>query len=434
MVGPDATRYHSQLHGAVHYTDSITLHHATSAAWMQGSAEDDAASRERPFQGHMFIQGCVSAIGWLNSEGTCVRLAKNKPPCRGVSICGDHMQGHLHYSHITLTDNDNYDFRNAEVSFDLDKQTYKTVVCNFDRPFARALHINPQKIKPGCVSTMRIQVPKEAKGGSVKLTFHPDLVWLTNRPRLISRGFIGILSFESYGHRTEDVVCSYKEQCFEFCDETLHCAESGLSGIDTFDGTETDAPSGLNYTNSTSGCWAPLQFEPWVDDCGKTHTYELSTGQSITYYYNFDDYHTGETGTRLWKWDRSDKQNPVGESYITGPNVNRFNFKITPLDVPNRNRPPLPALSAAKGNYISRENRINPDTVIYDTLSADMYGDDHVVQYIEQEDVYITTFTRDQGTRYLFTLRCPDDQPLVRGRFKVSCPELVIRYRYYPKY
>ncbi len=122
MVGKDAIKYHSLLHGPVHYTDNITQHHPASAEWMIGSAEDDAASRERPFQGHMFIQGCVSAVGWLNSEGSCVRLATKQPPCRGTLICGDHMEGHLHYSHITLTDDDTYDFRNAEVSFALDKQ------------------------------------------------------------------------------------------------------------------------------------------------------------------------------------------------------------------------------------------------------------------------------------------------------------------------
>ena len=216
--------------------------------WLSGSAEDPAANRDRPFQGHMFIQGCVSAIGWLNKNGTCVKLATKQPPCRGVLACGDHMQGHLHYSHITLTDSDDYDFRNAEVSFALDKQTYKTVVCDFKRPFAGALHIAPQDIKPGCVSTLRIYVPEYARNGAVKLTFHPDLVWLNARPRLLPRGFIGIVSFESYGPHTRDVVCSYKEECFEICDETPFCPEAGLSGFDSFDGTETDT---VSYTHLT---------------------------------------------------------------------------------------------------------------------------------------------------------------------------------------
>ena len=57
MVGKDAIRYHSQLHGAVHYTDDITQHHPTSAVWLSGSASDPLGNRSQPFLGNMFIQG-----------------------------------------------------------------------------------------------------------------------------------------------------------------------------------------------------------------------------------------------------------------------------------------------------------------------------------------------------------------------------------------
>lgn len=434
MVGKDAIRYHSQLHGAVHYTDNITQHYPTSAVWLSGSAADPQGNRDRPFLGHMFIQGCVSADGWLNNDGSCVRLARSQPPCRGVKVCGDHMQGYLHFSHMKLTNDTAYDFRNAIVSFEHDKQTFKTIICDFDRPFAHSLHITTTDVKPGCVSTLKIVVPESSRAGSVKLTWHPALKWLTERPRLVTRGFIAIISFESYGDKTQDVYCSYREECFEVCDNTLQCTQSGLSGFDTVEGSETDVLSGLNVTESVSSCWAPLEFVPWLDDCGTTYTVTLTTGQEITQFYNFEDYYTDDIGgTRIWNWDKSDKYNITGEPQLTTPQVTRFTVRVQPTQTKNRVIPVSPDYRLYQGDYVLKNTTPLSGELVFDTLSSYDSDFDRAI-YVPADDMYVVPHSRSRGTGYILKLTCPVGQTEVTAKVTVTCPERVIRYRYYPKY
>lgn len=434
MIGNDARRYHSQIHGPVHYTDNIAYHYPLSSVWLSGSAEDPFANRQNPFLGNMFIQGCVSADGWLNRDGSCVKLAKKAPPCRGVSICGDHMLGALHMSHMVISDDTGYDFRNAEVSFEHDKQTFKTILCDFKRPFGGVLQLGVTNVKPGCVSTLRIIVPESARQGSVRLSWHPGLKWLTPRPLLVNKKFIAIISFESYGTGTEDVYCSYREECVEQCDTTLSCIQSGLSGFDTIQsGVSSDVLSGMHATQSLTSCWQPVEFVPWTDDCGTTYAITLTTDDPKIMFYNFKDYYTHEDGTRLWQWDKSDKYNITGEPYYNQERVTRFNINIEPTYTKDKNIPLEPDWQLYQGNYINSSNATLSGQLIFDSLSS--YDDSYFrVTHIPAQKKYVVLHDRRHGHSYIIKFKRPLGWVDVRANVLVTCPERVITYRYYPKY
>ena len=67
MIGKDLVKYHSQIHGPVHYTDALASYYGLSGnpplpprfEGISGDTRDGGASKQDPFQGHMFIQGCV---------------------------------------------------------------------------------------------------------------------------------------------------------------------------------------------------------------------------------------------------------------------------------------------------------------------------------------------------------------------------------------
>ena len=447
MIGKDLVKYHSQIHGPVHYTDALASYYGLSGnpplpprfEGISGDTRDGGASKQDPFQGHMFIQGCVSAIGWLNDAGECTKLAKTqRTGCRPIQICGDHMRGPLHFSHRNLTLDSSYDYRNAEVSFQLDRDTFKTVVVYSNRQWSNALHITPTNIKPGCVSTLRVYVAPTSTSPFVKITFHPDLVWLTRRPIIIMRGFEGTVSFESYGDTTENVVCAYKERCLETCPSEIGpCSAAGLSGFDSRDGHEDDPTESFGRSSTgqaLTGCRPPLRFVPWYDDCGSSYSYSLTAGEERTLYYRFDDYYSGDGGTRLWDWTgEQDKITdiPEGDWYYSGPNVNYFDFNVNPTRVPDYNSPPPPHVQIFKDHTSLSARTMTPllSTIIYDSIPG-VTPDDPLITYLPVEDTYAVKFIRSGGTRYMVKIRCPDGTPLVEGNFIMTCPDLLLAHRY----
>lgn len=447
MIGKDLVKYHNYVHGPVHYTTSVdaigtpelSAYGLRPIPGLSGSAEDNLASQQQPFLGHMFIQGCVSASGWLNDDGQCVKLAKVQPPSgcnRGVGVCGDHMKGALHMSHIVLTDNPaltGYDFRNGEISFALDKSTFKTVSINYDRPFSGALHIQPTMIKPGCVSTIKFVFPDDVPNGNCKLTFHPGMKWLTDRPTYVNQQFPGFLSLESYGNTVEDVYCSYREQCFVTCPEP-ECSLSGLSGFDTIDGDEDTDFSSLS-TEAASGCPTILKFIPWIDTCGDTHTYDLSADQHKRLYFRFDDFYDDDGGTRLWNWTGEKDAItgfPIGHWYYNNSGVNHFRFKYVPETLPGEWEPTHPKIFLYRGRYEKRGDPLEWDDVIYDN-QFDLEEDDPWILYLPLEKEYVVRYTRDYGTRYIFDIVCPPNKDQIKGTFHVTCPSRYIASRYVPK-
>ena len=450
MIGKDLVKYHSAIHAPVHYTASLSTFYGASLTGadgrfkgVTGDTQDPTASPSRPFQGHMFIQGCVSATGWLNDDGTCTKLATINPlsGCRPIQICGDHMRGPLHYSHRTITDDISYDYRNAEISFRLDRDTYKTIVCDGRRSFSDTLHITPTHISPGCVSTVKIYVPQTATKAYVKLTFHPDLTWLTNRPQFIMKGYEGIISFESYGTATRDVVCAYAEECYETCPTEIGpcSAAPGLSGFDSIDGESDASPVTQQQPGGSqplTGCRHPLVFTSWVDDCGTVYNYTLSAGETRTLLYRFDDYYDETGGTSIWNWSASIDPitgKPTGTKVPTLPRSNYFEFKATPSAVPNYNYPPPPEIRLYKSDNSLSSRLVTPplSSMIYDsTVTIPV---DSIVEYLPVEDLLVTKFTRAGGTRYMVVLKCPANIPLIRGRFYLGCPTLLLSHRYIPK-
>ena len=448
MIGKDLVKYHNYIHGPVHYTTSVSaigtpelsaygLTRSAALTSLSGTTADGVAAKEYPFQGHMFIQGCVSATGWLDDNGNCTKLAKVAlSGCRRVSICGDHMQGALHMSRLILTNNPDlsgYDFRNAEICFDLDKSTFKTIVIDYNRPYSSALHIHPTKIKPGCVSTLKLTFSPDAKTKSSKLTFHPGMKWLTQRPTFIHQKFEGYLSLESYGDTIEDVYCSYREECLEVCPEVV-CRSDALTGFDSFEG-DKDQDFDPQLGEPLSGCGPPLQFKSWVDDCMTTYKYTLSTGEEKRLLFKFDDYYFEDGGTRLWNWtgevDKLTDQ-PIGHWYYNNSGVNNFQFKQISTKVPDEWIPPDPVLEIYRGDYNDRNDTPVLSTLVY-TSSAILEKDDPYVMYLPAKKMYAVRFTREFGTRYLVVLRCPEEEPIVNGTFMTTCPFRYIASRYVPK-
>jgi len=443
MIGKDLVKYHNYIHGPVHYTESLETFPLTdwglSARDFTGSAEDGLASKTHPFQGHMFIQGCVSAVGWLSDDGECTKLATKLPwPCRPVKICGDHMRGALHFSHQELTrfsQLTSYDFRNAEINFDLDKDTFKTIVCDFSTSYGGELHVGPTNIKKGCVTTVKIVVPEDAPATHVKLAFHPDLVWLTPKPIYVLRGFMSIISFESYGTRTRDVICSHREQCYEVCEPWGECTLSADDGFEYQDGHEDDRLDDKNTSGERlSGCHYPLEFIPWRHDCNETYNYSVTGSLSAQYMFDFKDYYNNDGGTRLW--DISDEINPETNEldktwYYSGNRANVFKVKIVRAKASGYLENPGPVVKIYRGKY---------DTFHDTPLSADLLYDSSLpedplhpwVVYLPGEDSYAVKFDRSSGLQYVVTLSATELYGVANGSLTVSCPYYYIAYRYVP--
>ena len=192
-------RFHNKFHAYTHYTDPVP--------GIPGSAKDPIASQEFPFLGNMYVAGCLSARGWLDDEGVCRKfLFEEDLDCRKVKICGDHMEGALHYSHVNYNTTINYDPARCEIDFLRD--TFKTIVCD-----APAYHIMPTSLSAGCVTSVRFINP--SANGDVDLAWHPDLSWLNPRPCILSAGEEAILSMTSFSHNLSNVVCVWKEREYE---------------------------------------------------------------------------------------------------------------------------------------------------------------------------------------------------------------------------
>ena len=458
MIGKDLVKYHNYVHSPMHYTTSVdaigtpllsayglsttaklTAFGDTKITELSGSATDYLASQESPFLGHMFIQGCVSASGWLSDDGTCVKLAKVQPPSgcnRGVDLCGDHMKGALHMSHLNLTTNPDltgYDFRNGEINLALDKSTFKTVMIDFKRPFSSVLHIQPTNIKPGCVSTIRFVFPGTMPKGYCKLTFHPGMKWLTNRPTYVTKDFSGYISLESYGDTVDDVYCSFREECFIECPEPV-CRTEGLSGFDTIDGDEDTSFAALS-TQELSGCPEVLKFIPWVDDCNVTYTYELTSGAEHRFYYRFDDFYFDEGGTRLWEWTGEKDAItgiPIGHWYYSESGVNHFRFKTVDKKYSTEWVPNTPTIKIYRGDYNDKTDTPILSTLIYNSNEI-LREDDPLVTYLPLEKEHAVKFTKESGSRYLVRVICPPSKDGVKGTFKMTCPFRYIASRYVPK-
>lgn len=192
-------RFHNKFHAYTHYTDPVP--------GIPGSAKDPIASQEFPFLGNMYVAGCLSARGWLDEEGECRKfLFEEDDSCRKVKICGDHMEGALHYSHVKYNTTINYDPQRCEIDFL--KDTFKTIVCD-----AQDYHIMPTSLSAGCVTSVRFVNP--SANGDVNLAWHPDMSWLNPRPCILSAGEEAILSMTSFSHNLSNVVCVWKEREYE---------------------------------------------------------------------------------------------------------------------------------------------------------------------------------------------------------------------------
>jgi len=189
-------RFHNKFHAYTHYTDPVP--------GIPDSAMDPIASKEFPFLGHMYVAGCLSARGWLDDDGICRKFLFDPDPidCRPVKICGDHMEGALHYSHIEYYKQPDFDPLRLEIDFRRD--TFKTIVCSTDE-----YHIMPISLSAGCVTSTRFINP--SANGDVSLAFHPYVQWLNPRPCILSGGEQAILSMTSFSHVLSDVMCIWKE-------------------------------------------------------------------------------------------------------------------------------------------------------------------------------------------------------------------------------
>ena len=189
-------RFHNKFHAYTHYTDPVP--------GIPDSAMDPIASKEFPFLGNMYVAGCLSARGWLDEDGTCRKFLYDPEPidCRPVKICGDHMEGALHYSHVNYYNLTSFDPLRLEIDFNVD--TFKTIICDTNE-----YHIMPVSLSAGCVTSTRFINP--SANGHVDLAFHPHLQWLNPRPCILSAGEQAILSMTSFSQTLCDVVCIWKE-------------------------------------------------------------------------------------------------------------------------------------------------------------------------------------------------------------------------------
>ena len=190
-------RFHNKFHAYTHYTDPIS--------GIPDSATDPIASKEFPFLGNMYVAGCLSARGWLDEDGTCRKFLYDPDPiaCRPVRICGDHMEGALHYSHVDYNNTQIYDPKRLEIDFK--QHTFKTIICDENE-----YHIMPVSLSAGCVTSTRFVNP--SSNGGVDLAWHPHLLWLCRRPCYLSAGEEAILSMTSFSNTLSSVVCLWKER------------------------------------------------------------------------------------------------------------------------------------------------------------------------------------------------------------------------------
>lgn len=190
-------RFHNKFHAHTHYTDAIS--------GVPDSATDPIASQEFPFLGNMYVAGCLSARGWLDEDGTCRKFLYDPDPlqCRPVKICGDHMEGALHYSHVDYNRDLLYEPKRLEIDFK--KHTFKTIICD-----ANEYHIMPISLSAGCVTSTRFVNP--SSNGGVDLAFHPHLKWLCPQPCYLSAGEEAILSMTAFSNVLSSVTCIWKER------------------------------------------------------------------------------------------------------------------------------------------------------------------------------------------------------------------------------
>lgn len=188
-------RFHNKFHAYTHYTDPVP--------GLPGSAMDPIASSDSPFLGNMYVAGCLSARGWLDDDGVCRKFLYDADPidCPPAKICGDHMEGALHYSHVTYSSLSTFNSLNLEIDFKAD--TFKTVHCT-DNEY----HIMPISLSAGCVTSTRFINP--SSNGDVNLAFHPHLQWLCPRPCILSGGDEAILSMTSFNNTLSGVTCIWK--------------------------------------------------------------------------------------------------------------------------------------------------------------------------------------------------------------------------------
>lgn len=190
-------RFHNKFHAYTHYTDPVP--------GIPDSAMDPIASAEFPFLGNLYVAGCLSARGWLDEDGVCRKFLYDPDPveCRPVKICGDHMEGALHYSHVDYNNTQTYDPKRLEIDFK--QHTFKTIVCD-----ASEYHIMPVSLSAGCVTSTRFVNP--SANGGVDIAWHPHLKWLSPRPCYLSAGEEAILSMSSFSNDLTNVVCIWKER------------------------------------------------------------------------------------------------------------------------------------------------------------------------------------------------------------------------------
>lgn len=190
-------RFHNKFHAYTHYTDPVP--------GIPDSAMDPIASKDAPFLGNMFVAGCLSARGWLDEDGTCRKFLFEPEPivCRPIVVCGDHMEGALHYSHTDYTVLSGFD--PLRLDLDFKKHTFKTIHCDTNE-----YHIMPVSLSAGCVTSTRFVNP--SANGHVDIAFHPDLRWLNPRPCILSAGESAILSMTCFSEMLSDVMCVWKEE------------------------------------------------------------------------------------------------------------------------------------------------------------------------------------------------------------------------------
>lgn len=247
-------RFHNKFHAHTHYTDAIS--------GIPDSATDPIASQEFPFLGNMYVAGCLSARGWLDEDGTCRKFLYDPEPmaCRPVKICGDHMEGALHYSHTNYNNEVTYDPKRLEIDFK--KDTFKTIICD-----ANEYHIMPISLSAGCVTSTRFVNP--SSNGGVDLAWHPHLQWLCPKPCYLSAGEEAIVSMTSFSNVLCSVVCIWKERETELADPYV-----------VFSPTITFHPEYLQYNITTC---EPIKYNFVLDSSADVARLDI-LGTSVLLY------------------------------------------------------------------------------------------------------------------------------------------------------
>jgi hypothetical protein len=266
---------------------------------------------------------------------------------------------------------------------------------------------------------------------------------------MVIRGIEAIISFESYGSRTADVVCSHRERCVEVCERWGSCSLTGVSGFESFEGTEKDilkewksnggSLSGTSlsgFSDALSGCNLPMDFIPWKSDCGFTYNYDLSGALSARYMFDFSDYYDGDGGTRLWNisktLNRITNEYDPPEWYYSGNQANMFSMHVKPGELIGYPQSPSPNVKIFKGNYKNIDAVPLSGDLIYDSTLGDDPEHPWVYHFLGSPN-YSVKFTRDGGQQYLIVLECDNLDPRTVGKITTQCPFYYIAYRYIPK-